>query len=425
MISVALLLCARIPSHRDIGTADIVRTTRKGVRALSAAGADAPCSVHMLWEMSAAPTRVRVPFVDLWPSHGPLRDDVLAGVDALLASGAFTNGPQVADFEEAFAAWCGVSEAVGIANGLDALRLGLIALGLAPGDEVVIPAQTFVATAEAVLQAGGVPVLADVEEHSACLDPEAVDAVVTERTRALVPVHLFGRLADMDGLRAVAERHDLLVIEDAAQAHGAERGGRKAGAFGDAAAFSFYPGKNLGAMGDAGALVTGDPRVAEVSRALREHGQREKYHHELVGFTARLDTVQALFLSLKLPHLDGWNDERRQAARRYNELLAGVGDLVLPEDPGDAHVWHLYVVRTASPDALAAHLRDAGIGVGRHYPVPVHLNAAFAPLGHREGAFPVAEGWARDCVSLPIFPGITEQQLEAVTDAVTSWFAGG
>jgi len=387
---------------------------------------DARSSVHMLWvEMSAAPPRVRVPFVDLAPSHAALRDDVLAGVDALLASGAFTNGPQVAEFEQTFAAWCGVSEAVGIANGLDALRLGLIAMGLEPGDEVVIPAQTFVATAEAVLQAGGVPVLADVEDISACLDPEAAEAAVTERTRFLMPVHLFGRLADMERLRAVAERHDLLLLEDAAQAHGAERDGRKAGAYGDAAAFSFYPGKNLGAMGDAGALVTNDPRVAGIVRALREHGQREKYRHELVGFTARLDTVQALFLSLKLPHLDRWNEERRQAARRYNELLAGVGDLVLPEDPGDAHVWHLYVVRTASPDALASHLRESGIGVGRHYPVPVHLNPAFAALGHGQGAFPVSEGWARECLSLPIFPGITDQQIEAVSDAVTSWFAGG
>jgi dTDP-4-amino-4,6-dideoxygalactose transaminase len=252
-----------------------------------------------------------------------------------------------------------------------------------------------------------------------------VEAAVTDRTRFVMPVHLFGRLADMNGLRTVAERHDLLVIEDAAQAHGAARHGRKAGTFGDAAAFSFYPGKNLGAMGDAGALVTNDTRLAEVVRALREHGQREKYRHELVGFTARLDSIQALFLSLKLPHLDRWNEERRQAVLRYNELLAGVGDLVLPEYAGEAHVWHLYVVRTNAPDALASHLQDSGIGVGRHYPVPVHLNPAFASLGYREGAFPVAEAWARECLSLSIFPGITEQQIEAVTDAVAAWFAGG
>jgi dTDP-4-amino-4,6-dideoxygalactose transaminase len=374
--------------------------------------------------MSASRTRLSVPFVDLSASHAVVRDDVLAGVDALLDSGAFTNGPQVAAFERAFAAACGVREAVGLASGHDALCLGLLALGLESGDEVVIPAQTFVSTAEAVLQAGGVPVLADVDEATACLDAEAAAAAVTTRTRFVIPVHLFGQLADMRRLQDVADRQGLHILEDAAQAHDAARDGRRAGAFGAAAAFSFYPGKNLGAMGDAGALVTDDPGVAERTRALREHGQREKYRHEVVGYTARLDTVQALFLSLKLPHLASWNEERRQAARRYGELLAGVGDLVLPGDAGKAHVWHLYVVRTAEPDALAAHLRALGISVGRHYPVPVHLNPAYASLGYSAGTFPVAERWARECLSLPLFPGINEQQLEAVADGIASWFAG-
>jgi dTDP-4-amino-4,6-dideoxygalactose transaminase len=374
--------------------------------------------------MSSSPTRLDVPFVDLGPSHTLVRDDLLAGVDALLASGTFTNGPQVAAFEREFAEACGTSEAVGVASGHDALRLGLVALGLEPGDEVVIPAQTFVSTAETVLQAGGVPVLADVDEATACLDPDAAAAAVTERTRFVMPVHLFGQLADMEGLQTVTDRHGLLMLEDAAQAHGASRDGRGAGTFGAAAGFSFYPGKNLGAMGDAGALVTDDAGVAERVRALREHGQREKYRHELVGCTARLDTVQALFLSLKLPHLAAWNEERRWAARRYAELLDGVGDLVLPPDGGDAHVWHLYVVRTREPERLAGHLRGLGVSVGRHYPVPVHLNPAFAFLGHGEGAFPVAERWARECLSLPIFPGITEAQLEAVAGGVVSWFSG-
>ena len=374
--------------------------------------------------MSTSPTRVGVPFVDLTASHAVVRDDVLAGVDALLESGAFTNGPAVAAFEQAFAATCGVREAVGLASGHDALCLGLLALGLERGDEVVIPAQTFVATAEAVLQAGGVPVLADVDEVTACLDSEAAAAAVTPRTRFVIPVHLFGQLADMTRLQEVADRHGLQVLEDAAQAHDARREGERAGSFGAAAAFSFYPGKNLGAMGDAGALVTDDLAVAERTRALREHGQREKYRHELVGYTARLDTVQAMFLSLKLPYLPAWNEERRQAARLYATLLDGVGDLVLPADSGEAHVWHLYVVRTADPEALAAHLRGLGISVGRHYPVPVHLNPAYAFLGHPEGAFPVAERWARECLSLPLFPGITEQQLETVAEGIASWFAG-
>jgi len=375
--------------------------------------------------MSSSTTHIRVPFVDLGPSHALVRDDFLAGVDALLESGAFTNGPQVAAFEREFAEACGTRDAVGVASGHDALRLGLLALGLEPGDEVLIPAQTFVSTAETVVQAGGVPVLADVDETTACLDPAAAAAAVTERTRFVIPVHLFGQLADMEGVQAVADRHGLAVLEDAAQAHDAVRDGRRAGTFGAAAAFSFYPGKNLGAMGDAGALVTSNPTVSEITRALREHGQRKKYRHDLVGFTARLDSVQALFLSLKLPHLAGWNEERRWAARRYAELLDGVGDLVLPADGGEAHVWHLYVVRTREPERLADHLRGVGVSVGRHYPVPVHLNAAFASLGHREGTFPVAERWAHECLSLPIFPGITEAQLEAVADGIASWFSGG
>ena len=248
--------------------------------------------------MRMSSLRAAVPFVDLSASHAPIRDAFLAGMDALLTSGRFINGPEVADFEREFAAACGVREAVGLASGHDALKLGLLALGLEPGDEVVIPAQTFVSTAEAVLQAGGRPVLADVDDTTACLDPDAASGAVTNRTRFVIPVHLFGQLADMHALQAVADRHDLLVLEDAAQSHDARRDGRRAGSFGTAAAFSFYPGKNLGAMGDAGALVTDDPGVAERTRALREHGQREKYRHELVGFTARLDTVQALFLAL-------------------------------------------------------------------------------------------------------------------------------
>ena len=372
-----------------------------------------------------SPTSVDVPFVDLSSSHALIRDDVLAGVEALLESGAFTNGPQVAAFEQAFAAACGVHEAVGVASGHDALRLGLLALGLEVGDEVVIPAQTFVSTAEAVVQAGGTPVLADVDATTSCLDPDAFEAALTTRTRFVIPVDLFGQLADYGRLQQVADRHDIVVLEDAAQSHGARRDETSAGAFGDAAAFSFYPGKNLGAMGDAGALVTDDPDVADRTRALREHGQREKYRHEIVGCTARLDTVQALFLSLKLPHLAAWNEERRRVARRYHELLDGTGDLELPADGGDAHVWHLYVVRTGQPEELAAHLRALGVSVGRHYPLPVHLNPAFASLGHAEGSFPVAERWARECLSLPIFPGITEEQVDAVADGVTSWFAGG
>ena len=292
----------------------------------------------------------RVPFLDLGPSHDGLVTALLEDFARLIESGAFTNGPAVAEFEEAFAAYCGSAHCVGLASGLDALRLALIALELEPGDEVIVPADTFVATLEAVTQAGGTPVLADVSESDYNLDPEAAEAAVGPRTRALLPVHLYGQLADLERLAALAERHGLAVVEDACQAHGARRDGHGAGATGLAGAFSFYPAKNLGAMGDAGALVTSDAELAAHARMLREHGQTRKYRHEAEGWTARLDTIQALVLLRKLPLLDGWNEERRAAAAFYSEALAGVGDLRLPPvAAGSEPVWHLYVVRTARP----------------------------------------------------------------------------
>jgi dTDP-4-amino-4,6-dideoxygalactose transaminase len=285
---------------------------------------------------------------------------------------------------------------------------------------------TFVATLEAVTQAGLVPVPVDVLEEDYGLDPDAVAAAVTDRTRAVMPVHLYGQMADMAAVRKVADRRGLAVFEDAAQAHGATRDGLRAGAGGVAAGFSFYPGKNLGAMGDAGALVTDDAGLAERARALREHGQRQKYVHEWEGYTARLDTFQAVVLLHKLPRLDGWNAERRRVAAWYAEALDGVGDLRLPSVPdGSEPVWHLYVVRTAGPERLAAFLRERGIGTGRHYPIPVHLAPAYASLGYREGAFPVSEALARECLSLPIFPGMSESQAAVVVEAVAEYFADG
>jgi dTDP-4-amino-4,6-dideoxygalactose transaminase len=370
--------------------------------------------------------RITVPFVDLRLSNEAIRTDLIDAVSALIDSGAFVNGPPVAEFERAFAAYCGTADCVGLASGLDALRLALLAGGIQPGDEVIVPAQTFVATLEAVTQAGGRPVLADVGERDYALDPAAAESAVTPRTAFLLPVHLYGQMADMRALQALAERHTLAIVEDACQAHGAERDGLRAGAVGLAGAFSFYPAKNLGAMGDAGALATNDAEVAAGVRALREHGQRAKYRHELEGYTARLDTIQALVLERKLPLLDGWNVERRAAARFLDEALAGVGDLVLPAVPaGSDPVWHLYVVRTADPDALATFVAKRGIATGRHYPEPPHLAAAYAGLGYELGAFPVAERLAREGLSLPIFPGITETQLTAVADAVATYFRRG
>jgi dTDP-4-amino-4,6-dideoxygalactose transaminase len=366
---------------------------------------------------------VGVPFLDLAPSHRPLKDAVLADIGELIDSGAFTNGPPVAEFEVAFAAFTGTTHCVGVASGLDALRLGLLADGIEPGDEVIVPADTFIATFEAISQVGGVPVPVDVTESDYNLDPEAVEAAIGPRTRFLLPVHLYGQLADMRALLALAGRHGLSVHEDACQAHGATRAGLSAGEAGRASSFSFYPGKNLGAFGDAGALVTNDEQLAGTVRALREHGQREKYKHRQVGFTARLDTIQAIALVHKLPQLARWNDERRQQAAFYNQALAGVGDLVLPPVAADSQpVWHLYPIRTADPVALADFLRESGIGTGRHYPEPPHLSEAYRGLGLTAGSFPVTESLAREVLSLPVFPGLTQQQLDAVATGVRAYF---
>lgn len=371
-------------------------------------------------------TSASVPFLDLAPSHAAIKEQLLSEIGELIDSGAFTNGPQVATFEAAFASLCGRNHCVGVASGLDALRLALVACGIGPGDEVVLPANTFVATAEAVTQAGGTPVLADVGETDYNLDSAAVEAAIGPRTRFLLPVHLYGQLADMQALRTIADRHRLRIVEDACQAHGARRDGLGAGETGIAAAFSFYPGKNLGAFGDAGAVVLDSAAIAEQLRALREHGQTAKYVHEWIGWTSRLDTIQAIALLAKLPHLVRWNAERRMAAACYLERLGGVGDLILPPVAPDSHpVWHLFVVRTADPDALAGHLRNLGIATGRHYPHAIHLTDAYAALGLREGAYPVTEALARECLSLPIYPGITEGQLESVCNAVVQYFARG
>lgn len=375
--------------------------------------------------IAPASSGFRVPFYDLGPSSALFRDALLEDVAALIDSGAFTNGPAVTEFEEAFARYVGARNSVGLASGLDALRLAFLAGGLERGDEVVVPAATFAATFEAVTQAGGVPVVADVREDDYGLDPDAAAALISPRTRFLLPVHLYGQMADVSALRRVASRHAVGILEDACQAHGAVREGSAAGTIGVAAAFSFYPAKNLGAMGDAGALVTNDDDIAETVRSLREHGQARKYHHAREGYTARLDTIQALALLHKLPHLDGWTAERRAIAAHYTAELAGVGDLRLPlVPPGSKPVWHLYVVRTADPPALAEFLSTRGIGSGRHYPEPPHLSEAYARLGYRPGDFPVAEALSHEALSLPLFPGMTEAQLDAVVSGVNAFFSG-
>ena len=371
--------------------------------------------------MSTLLTRraIEVPFLDLTPSHAPLKAQILADVAALVDTNAFTNGPQVAAFEQAFSEYTSRTACVGLSSGLDALRLALLGAGVGRGDEVVVPALTFVATVEAVVQTGATPVIVDIGGDDLNMDAAAARAATGPRTTVILPVHLYGQMADMRSLCDIG----VPVLEDACQAHGASRDGIGAGEAGWAAAFSFYPGKNLGAFGDAGALVTDDEALAGALRALREHGQVAKYEHETVGYTSRLDSIQALVLLHKLPRLAEWNEARRKAAQYYTEALSGVGDLELaPVPAGSEPVWHLFVVRTADPRSLAAHLRERGIGTGFHYPEPVHLAAAYRSLGHERGAFPVAEDLAARAISLPMFPGITEAQLESVTEAIGAFF---
>ncbi len=375
--------------------------------------------------MTQAPAR-SLPFVDLSYVNAAVEQDVLDDVAALIRSGAFTNGPHVARFEEAFAGFCRVRECVGVASGLDALRLALLALGIGPGDEVIVPAQTFIATFEAVSQAGATPVIADVGEDDWNLAADAAAAAVTPRTRCILPVHLFGQMADMRRLAALADRNGLRMIEDACQAHGASRDGLRPGAAADAAAFSFYPTKNLGAFGDAGALVTADPALAGSARGLRQHGERARGSSERIGYTARLDTLQAAVLLRKLPLLGEWTRMRRETAALYAAALAAVGDVrTLPVPAGSEPVWHLCPIRTAQAEGLRAFLAERGIETGRHYPQPPHLAPAYAVLGHRAGAFPVAERLAAETVSLPVFPGMSEAQAAWVADSVREYFDRG
>jgi dTDP-4-amino-4,6-dideoxygalactose transaminase len=361
--------------------------------------------------------------VDLGPATSVVKERVLAQITETVDRGDFLNGKAVHEFERRFADFVGRGFCVGVSSGLDALRLSLLAAGLSPGDGVIVPAATFAATFEAVLQAGGTPVVVDVAEEGYGLDVAEAEAAAVGGASHLMPVHLYGQMADMRALTRIAEACGIRVLEDACQAHGASRDGLSAGVASEAAAFSFYPSKNLGAMGDAGALVTDDEGLASQARALRVHGETRKYHHEYVGYTARLDTIQAIVLLEKLPLLDKWNRQRQAAARFYTESLSGLEGLRLPSVPeGSVSVWHLYVVRLSDPDRLASFLAAQGIQTGRHYPEPLHLSPAYRHLGFAPGDFPIAEALAREALSLPLYPGISERQLEAVCQAVADYF---
>ena len=367
---------------------------------------------------STTTTSPKIPFLDLATPHADLHDEILAEWSQILKSAAFIGGPALDQFEAAFAKFAGSRLAVGVSNGTDALRLALLAMGISPGDEVITSPHTFIATTEAISQAGGRPVFVDVQEATGNIDPELIEQALTPRTRFLLPVHLYGQTADMDPILELARRHGLRVLEDASQAHGAEYRGRRAGSLAEAAAFSFYPGKNLGACGEAGAITTDDDDLAARLRQLRDHGQRMKYHHDIEGYNARLDALQAAALTIKLRHIDDWTERRRDRARRYSAGLEGSGVELPLETPGNKHVYHLYVIRHRWRDALKSALEEAGIGTGLHYPVPLHLQTAYNSMGLGPGTFPVAERWASWGLSLPMFPTLSDEQVDRVVDAV-------
>ena len=376
-----------------------------------------------------AAERRTVPLVDVAAAWRAQRAEVDAAIARVVAAGAFIGGPEVAAFERAFAAFCGARWAVGVGSGTAALHLGLLALGVGPGDDVITVAHTFAATAEAIEHAGARPRFVDVDEATGGMDPKAL-AGALDGAAALVPVHLYGLPADMGAIGELAAEAGLPVLEDAAQAHGAsltlpdEPEPRRAGSLGALAAFSFYPAKNLGAFGDAGAVVTDDEDLAARVARLRDHGRIDKYEHGEVGYGERLDALQAAVLGVKLARLEAATDARRRLARRYSQELEGVGDLVLPATPaGRSSAWHLYVVRTGRRDALLAHCRAAGVEAGVHFPIPLHLQPAFRHLGYAPGDLPVTEAWAAECLSLPLYPQLDPAGQDHVIATVQDFFA--
>jgi dTDP-4-amino-4,6-dideoxygalactose transaminase len=360
-----------------------------------------------------------VPFLDVGATYRELRPEFDAAYRRVMESGWFILGDEVRAFEDAFARACGAAHCTGVANGLDALHLILRASEIGPGDEVLVPANTFVATWLAVSYAGARPVPVEPDPATYNMDPSRLEASITPRTRAVMPVHLYGQPADMDPISEIARQHGLLVIEDAAQAHGACYKRRPAGSLAFAAGFSFYPGKNLGAYGDAGAVVTDDGALAERVRTLANYGSRSKYDHEIAGFNSRLDELQAAFLRVRLGHLRDWNERRRTLATRYHQELAGLPGLSLPSVPEWAEPsWHIFAIRHPQRDRLHDHLAQAGIGTMIHYPIPPHLSGAYAASGWKEGDFPISEDLAKTQLSLPMGPHVSDEQAQAVIDQV-------
>ncbi len=365
----------------------------------------------------------KIPLVDLKANYASIKDEIDRAMGEVINATAFVNGPAVKSFEANFADYCAVPHAIGCGNGTDALVLTLRALGVGRGDEVIAPSFTFIATVEAIVQVGATPVLVDVDPDTLLMDPAKAEEAITPATKALLPVHLYGQMADMPSLCALAKKHGLKIVEDSAQAHGALLDGKGPGLWGDAATFSFYPGKNLGAWGDAGAIVTRDDTLADRLRRDRDHGRQDKYLHEFSGVNSRLDTIQAAILNAKLPHLNAWTEARGRLAARYNEQLEGMEGISLFQPvAGRRHVYHLFVLRvlgeTGRRDRVLKGLHERAIGAGVHYPVPVHRQPAFDHLGYREGSLPVSEQAGHEVLSLPLYPELPEANQDRVVQSL-------
>ncbi len=364
-------------------------------------------------------TDIKVPYLDLKAQYRSIKPEIDAAIGRVLESCQFVLGAEVAGFEQEFAAYCGTSECIALNSGTSALHLALLAAGVGAGDEVITVPFTFVASVAAILYAGARPVLVDIDPRSFNMDPKAIEAAITPRTKAIMPVHLYGQPADMDPIMEIARRHKLVVIEDAAQAHGAKYKGRPVGSIGDMGCFSFYPGKNLGAYGEGGAVTTSNREYAHTIRMLRDWGQDRKYHHLLRGYNYRMEGFQGAILRVKLRHLEKWTEARRAVVAKYNELLADAG-VVRPQEMSWArHVYHVYTLRSEDRNMLQQTLTEAGIQTGIHYPVPVHMQTAYSDLGYGQGAFPQSEKAAAEVLSLPLFPEMTDQQIQTVSQAVS------
>jgi len=362
---------------------------------------------------------MNTPFVDLKAQYQSIKSEIDNAIQQILDNTAFIGGKAVKDFESNFAQFCNVDYCVGVASGTDALFLALKALNIGQGDEVIVPATSFIATSEAVTAVGAKVVFVDVDEHNYNIDVSKIEDKITARTKAIIPVHLYGQPANMDPINDIAERHNLKVVEDSAQAHGAEYKGRRTGTLGDVACFSFYPGKNLGAYGDAGAVVTNNEEIAKKVRMMANHGRLKKYDHVFEGVSSRLDGIQAAILDAKLRHLEDWTASRREIAATYNDLLSNLEAIALPKEEAYAkHVYHLYVIQVAQRDSVREFLKDEGISTGIHYPTPLPLLKAYDYLGHKPGDFPVAERLAKEGLSLPIYPEITREQIQLIADAI-------